>query len=55
MQHHALQRAMEIARIIACLSNQVEWPAEEELMRIRIGVVTNSGSSMLHCKFSISN
>jgi hypothetical protein len=55
MQHHALQRAMEIARIIACLSNQVDWPAEEEFMRIRTGVVINSGSSMLHCEFSISN
>jgi hypothetical protein len=34
MQHHAQQRAKEMARIIACLSNQVDWPAEEELMRI---------------------
>jgi hypothetical protein len=55
MQHNVLQRAKEIARIIACLSNQVDWPAEEAFMRIRIGVVINGGSSMLHCEFSISN
>jgi hypothetical protein len=55
MQHHALQRAKAIARIIACLSNQVDWPAEEEFMRIRIDVIINSGSGMLHCEFSISN